>query len=112
MELLGCMRVIQTVREINRPSHLPWQLAQLGRCVLAVDKSGESPGLTEHTPCQVANNVSGKSKLSHKGTHRAIFRIPFFLFFILTPLYFNIYSSAFQSLYPFLPCFLFFSPHG
>lgn len=65
VELLGCTRVIQTLREINRPSHLPWQLARLGRCVLAADKSGESLGLTGHTPHQVANNVSGKSELSH-----------------------------------------------
>lgn len=57
------MRVIQTLHEINRPSHLPWQLARLGRCVLAVDKSGESPGLTgQDTHRQVANNVSGKSE--------------------------------------------------
>lgn len=30
-------------------------------CV-GVDKSGESPGLTGHTPHQVANNVSRKKK--------------------------------------------------
>lgn len=35
--------------------------------MLAVDNSGESPGLTGHTPRQVANNVSGKSEGScHK----------------------------------------------
>lgn len=57
------MSVTQTLHEINGPSHLPWQLARLGRCVLAVDKSGESPGLTGHTPRQVANNVSGKAQI-------------------------------------------------
>lgn len=117
VELLGCMRVIQTHHEINRPSHLPWQLARLGRCVLAVDESGESPGLTGHTPRPVANNVSGKSEGScHKFVH-LWFYSPFYkttaIFWIpplfLNPLYLYIYSSlclCLPALFPlFLTCF-------
>lgn len=70
------MRVIQTLHKINRPSHLPWQLARLGMCVLAADKSGESPGLTGHTPCQVAHNVSGKSEGSYHKLVHLLFLFP------------------------------------
>lgn len=123
VELLGCMRVIQTLLEINQPSHLPWQLTRLGRCVLAVDKSEESLGLTGHTPRRVANNVSGKSEGScHKYVHpwfysrfcgtAAIFRIP--SLFLFLSLHFYVHSSAFYSLQVSvsfsLPRFLFFSP--
>lgn len=65
-------------------------------CVGA-DKSGESPGLTGHTPRQVANNVSRKNEGSGHtfvllcfyspfyGTTATI-RIPY-LFFVLSPVF-------------------------
>lgn len=86
-ELLGCMRVIQTLREIKRPSHLPWQSARLGRCVLAADESEESPGLTGHTPHRVANNVSWSaaqfsacySSIASSARHRPFCHVSFLL---------------------------------
>lgn len=125
MELLGCTRVIQTLREISRPSHLPWQLARLGRCVLAVDKSGESPRLTGHTPRRVMNNVSGREREKKKlGTlsQICVAYLWFYSHSMLRQLYLVFHLSfsglilfiftlrPFHSLCLFLPCFLFFSP--
>lgn len=80
-------------------------------CV-GVDKSGESPGLTGHTPRQVANNVSRKKNEGSGHTFAllcfyspfygttAIIRIPF-LFLVLNPVFFTITLFTLSVFLPF-----------
>lgn len=117
MELLGCTGVIQTLCEISRPAHLPWQLARLGRCVLAVDKSGGESWVD-----RAHSSSSGEQREWKKRGNLSQMCVSFSMLWSYSyvwdsislsqsyPLYFYIHSSAFHSPCLFLPFCLFFSP--